>query len=1120
MSQSRVAPSWYHGDLSRQQAEDMLTTHGRTEGIYVVRDSVRNNGHVISAFLCGEFVHFQIHVELRSSRVAYFYDTETAKSGEFPSLISLVQYVIANPEILPAPLTRPIPNPYSKPVRQYFKIETEQFGFSDDEEALPTPPPRTVQGPVSSSTSPQQGSPPSTISTPVPTTAPKETGIVAVRSLSGQTASASTRASTATPPPPSSATGSAKTPMSPGQLRRFASSKVSLSSVMMGRKPFHKVDAISPKDKTFSSLIGAKSEVFYKDTLKSDWLSKLPPTSNSVQGWRRRYFQLTILLTKNVVNTGPVILIYFESPTASKPKGAIDLNLVQDVSRVPDSRILSDKRYKNILPGTLFEITTPERVYPLWASSEQSVSDWIVTLREVLGFNELSPKATRKVSASLTSVEEYHGLILNENLGNHDGILLIKAASVALKCPQTGAMMFEVPFPQIKSFGHVKHIVWFEVSERSSHGGGMFCFSTTSGEAAFASLSARVEAAETVSGTTLKRRISRRHNMSWSSVDSSEDLLDGRTPAVPQREKIPEVTASGEPCMRLYGKNIPLSVLTFGGYAVARSTHVGRRDEISFSQGDRVPILKCDHFLPEYYVQEIRPRFYKFVPARLVHFDMGTMKKTSALPAGPVPAARPELRADPHATRLVEGGLLGHSSSRIMSSSQIASFSSFAFQPNILSATTAANDDDLDGIDETYLAPIVTTQGNARMASSGGEPVAAASASTLTTSTSGSAAAILFSDGKKQKVPVKPAKEPVDDPIYNNDELSEGEKDEPVYNNDELSEGEPDTPDQESGLVYGQLIPDKPEKSLLPKAKPNKLQSIKKPEYKRREDGDDEDSDEEGEFEPFYESIPEGADPPPQPDAMKSTTVKYAKVKKPLMVPKDSDDEPEGESTYDLAQTVQGEPAYKNAAVFASHVEPTPYLHKPDYDHDDDDFDGEGEFDPDYELSMPADGFLSRVSSRTYVNSDAIRANSGKTSTVKSMRLEYSADESAATDDAGPGVLPAPDYASEDDDDSEPDYVNDETIKANARKESPNDAQRSLSPSDAVTVEIVLATAQRISVTMAPEQTMRDVRLFVESFTKDSNFRLVFYDSREGCEDGQELGGFGQYILLHHVLFI
>eukprot|EP00042_Codosiga_hollandica_P057489 m.852509 g.852509 ORF g.852509 m.852509 type:complete len:161 (+) comp59600_c0_seq4:3150-3632(+) len=76
------------------------------------------------------------------------------------------------------------------------------------------------------------------------------------------------------------------------------------------------------------------------------------------------------------------------------------------------------------------------------------------------------------------------------------------------------------------------------------------------------------------------------------------------------------------------------------------------------------------------------------------------------------------------------------------------------------------------------------------------------------------------------------------------------------------------------------------------------------------------------------------------------------------------------------------------------------------------------------------------------------------------------------------------------------------------------------SPSDAVTVEIVLATAQRISVTMAPEQTMRDVRLFVESFTKDSNFRLVFYDSREGCEDGQELGGFGQYILLHHVLFI
>jgi hypothetical protein len=89
-------------------------------------------------------------------------------------------------------------------------------------------------------------------------------------------------------------------------------------ALMIGKRPFLQPDPLSNKKK--QDLVSKRTEIFHSDVIKKDWLCKLPPASNSVQAWRRRYFQLTIMLTKNVVTTGPVILYYYDNPLALKPK--------------------------------------------------------------------------------------------------------------------------------------------------------------------------------------------------------------------------------------------------------------------------------------------------------------------------------------------------------------------------------------------------------------------------------------------------------------------------------------------------------------------------------------------------------------------------------------------------------------------------------------------------------------------------------------------------------------------------------------------------------------------------------------------------------------------------------
>ena len=83
-----------------------MQANGRSEGLFLVRDSVRNSGHVVSAIILGDFYHFQIKVELRNKRVAYLVDTESGESPEFPSLIALINYLLETPHILPAPLVK------------------------------------------------------------------------------------------------------------------------------------------------------------------------------------------------------------------------------------------------------------------------------------------------------------------------------------------------------------------------------------------------------------------------------------------------------------------------------------------------------------------------------------------------------------------------------------------------------------------------------------------------------------------------------------------------------------------------------------------------------------------------------------------------------------------------------------------------------------------------------------------------------------------------------------------------------------------------------------------------------------------------------------------------------
>ncbi len=112
--------------------------------------------------------------------------------------------------------------------------------------------------------------------------------------------------------------------------------------------------------------------------------------------------------------------------------------------------------------------------------------------------------------------------------------------------------------------------------------------------------------------------------MSWSSIDD-----DDKT-SLPVPGRRPSAAPTTTPVMRVFGKSIPVPHLEHAGYAVAKHTYIGRRDEVSFNevcvlcllvfqvwiinefawaQGDKIAVLKAGEFLPVCNICRYSPLF-------------------------------------------------------------------------------------------------------------------------------------------------------------------------------------------------------------------------------------------------------------------------------------------------------------------------------------------------------------------------------------------------------------------------------------------------------------------------------------------------------------------------------
>ncbi|XP_065839887.1 growth factor receptor-bound protein 14-like [Oscarella lobularis] len=93
---------WYHGNLTREEAVAKLVKHGNFDGLFLVRESTRQDGHyVLSMIAEGKPRHFQIQ-PLESLPLQYSIDDGPL----FPNVVLLIEHYMSTPDRLPCRLVK------------------------------------------------------------------------------------------------------------------------------------------------------------------------------------------------------------------------------------------------------------------------------------------------------------------------------------------------------------------------------------------------------------------------------------------------------------------------------------------------------------------------------------------------------------------------------------------------------------------------------------------------------------------------------------------------------------------------------------------------------------------------------------------------------------------------------------------------------------------------------------------------------------------------------------------------------------------------------------------------------------------------------------------------------
>eukprot|EP00043_Microstomoeca_roanoka_P015884 m.159844 g.159844 ORF g.159844 m.159844 type:complete len:790 (-) comp16352_c11_seq5:88-2457(-) len=700
-------PPWYHGQLSRKEAESILSANGGTSGLFLVRASSAGSGFVLS--LCHDppaVSHYQIRSE-RIDGVDYLtFDTDTGVAPRFRSLASVIQHLYNNPAHLPVRLSEWIPRPNAadnslvgpqSAKRTHFRntyenvvssalTSTSSSSFtpngtkaSSTETQLPSGESET--DPVSELLDQQAEFVASSLLSMVKDSIVAGTSEVKQEDLTNdklcETAQRYSRHIEAAPDmeiyslPSKGQVGAIDaTTHQTAQLKvgdqlrlvgveessggvqivcldekgrklKFPASsgvKVLHSALSSGRSSVREHDQPSHSPvihrrkgsrkthATLADLVASMgglnlsdglmrhSRNFFRETVKEGYLYKLPPPRNRIQTWRRRYFRLVLSLNRSL-NGGPVYLEYYSRHHSKKPKGVIDLDPADRVGRPSETSKKDVKEYRNVFQEGLVELHMPRRTYRILASSNSEAQDWIDIIRDVTGLTEASQPASPTSTADLQ--REFSCVLLNKDLENPEATLRLQDTHMQLYCPQTNIKIHEWKYTHLKSFGYLRKVAWFEAGSSCPTGAGMLCVSCTDAHLLFEAFN---YLAPRSVGCKVKRRFSRRHNMSWTSMHT-EESEDEPYEMIPEDDSVLFPTPSATTPTALFGQTLSPEDLEPVAVAVPLTAYAAQdENELSFSMGETMRVLATRAFVDQGYWlgQKARHTGYGLIPMKYV----------------------------------------------------------------------------------------------------------------------------------------------------------------------------------------------------------------------------------------------------------------------------------------------------------------------------------------------------------------------------------------------------------------------------------------------------------------------------------------------------------------------
>eukprot|EP00041_Stephanoeca_diplocostata_P035455 m.1252264 g.1252264 ORF g.1252264 m.1252264 type:complete len:855 (+) comp24703_c0_seq57:252-2816(+) len=638
-------PTWYHGDITRSEAESLLNSHPPVDGLFIVRKSSRDKGFVLSVLQLSELAHYQIRHEDRAGRDFLTFDTESSQGPLFRSLAGVLHYLLSTPNLLPVPLSQWVPcekPPDVKPFahRQspsqksgadtglgsrggnYNLAQTMSDALNDSlaqsGAVYESPEVYAMAHPDVLENSPrfqvvrnrsrhiplEKNSVIQLVRTRVNSQGNK---VIVCRDEDGNDIDI---------PLDSSEIEVAPFGTTRGTSSQMQQSAPSVAPPALPRRPsgmkatqnvrgYQQFQPLAFADGTIGGTESSrgKEDYYYMEVVKDGWLRKLPPLGNKVQGWKNRWFRLVIIINTRS-SEGPVYLEYYDKPNSPKPKGTIDLSSVIRISHVDDGDART-KLVKKVDPCLLFTIEVPGRTYPLCADSSGSVTQWVTALNETLGLEESGKRLPVERPKKLFDSRD---LVFKAQLlpGAHDehgfqSTMLIQDRVVTIRS-LSSAKKLTYYINDMHHFGYVKQIVWWDAGPESTNPG-VVCFSTPDAEAIWAAISDRVKMLTGQEEEFGKLHRNATNNMSWTTRKAGGGGARGDRKAqkhangrVGSAGTMGTMLASSIP-MQVFGRDVLVADLAADGYAIVTSSYQPKRDiELALTDGQTVELLKTAAF--------------------------------------------------------------------------------------------------------------------------------------------------------------------------------------------------------------------------------------------------------------------------------------------------------------------------------------------------------------------------------------------------------------------------------------------------------------------------------------------------------------------------------------------